>query len=390
MNILWILTLLTVLGVTIFTARVAIFLRRCPVLPAADGVPNAAPLISIVVPARNEAANVERCVRSLLAQDYPNLEVTAIDDGSTDATPAILAQLAVTDSQLRVVRGAQLPPGWTGKNHAVYVGAQSAQGSWLLFVDADVELHPCAVSAAYLAAREHGAAMLSLWAHQELVSFWECVAQPVIVGMGQATDPFQRVNSLRHPDAAFANGQFILVERRAYERIGGHAAVRDEVLEDQELSRHFKHAGMRVLMMDGTRVLSTRMYTSLGGIWEGWSKNNFLTLRRKPLLTLAAAISVYFVTVSPFIMALAIPLAGFKFSYQVLDPLLVNLLAVIVVLALRRRASGYFPTPLRYYLWHPLGGLLFIAIMINSAYRHLWGRGVIWKGRKYRDVDPIG
>jgi chlorobactene glucosyltransferase len=390
MNILWILTLLTVLGVTIFTARVAIFLRRCPVLPTADAVPNAAPLISIVVPARNEAANVERCVRSLLAQDYPNLEVIAIDDGSTDATPAILAQLAATDSRLRVVRGGQLPPGWTGKSHAVHVGVQSARGDWLLFVDADVILAPSAVSAAYLAARRHRVALLSLWAGQELVSFWECVLQPVIVGMNQATDPFQRGNSARHPETAFANGQFILVERGAYERIGGHTAVRDEVVEDQMLARHFKRAGYPIMMLDGTRVLKTRMYSSLAGIWEGWSKNNFLMLGRNLLVTLAAVLSVYFVAVSPFALVVAIPLAGFKFNYQVLDPLLLNLLAVTVVLALRWRASGYFPTPLRYYIWHPLGGLLFIAIMINSAYRHLWGRGVKWKGRKYRDVDPIG
>jgi chlorobactene glucosyltransferase len=389
MLILWILTILTALGVAIFAARVAIFLRRCQALLPSGAAPADAPLISVVLPARNEAANIERCVRSLLAQNYPNFEVVVVDDGSTDATPLILAQLAAENTRLRVVRNNRLPRGWTGKNHAAHVGARSAHGDWLLFVDADVTLHPGALSAAYLAAHAHGAAMLSLWAHQELLSFWERVAQPVIVGMGQATDPFQHVNSARHPGAAFANGQFILVERRAYVRIGGHAAVRDEVLEDQELSRRFKCAGEPMLMMDGTHVLSTRMYSSLGGIWEGWSKNNFLTLQRNPLLTLAAMISVYFVAVSPFVMALAIPLAGFKFNYQVFDPLLINLLAIMVVLAIRWRAHDYFGTPARYFIWHALGGLIFMGIMLNSAYRHLGGRGVTWKGRKYGDVDVV-
>lgn len=388
MNVLWILTLLTALAVTIFSVRVAIFLRRCPVLLPTDAIPEEAPLISIVLPARDEAANIERCVRSLLAQSYPNLEIIVIDDGSTDATPRILARLAASDSRLRVVRGGKLPDGWTGKSHAIYVGVRYARGAWLLFVDADVALHPSALSAAYLAARQHGAAMLSLWARQELVSFWERVAQPVIVGMSHVIDPFQRVNSPRHPNAAFANGQFILVERSAYERVGGHMAVRDEVVEDQKLSWHFKHAGYCMVMFDGTRVLSTRMYTSLAGIWEGWSKNNFLMFGSNVLVMLAAVISVYFVAVSPFVLAIAAPLAGFKFSYRVLDPLLVDLLAIAVLLAIRWRARSYFGTPLRDYLWHPLGGLVFIAIMLNSAYRHIGGRGVAWKGRKYGDVDP--
>ena len=389
MQILWILTILTALGVAIFATRVAIFLRRCPALLPSSAAPAGAPLISVVLPARNEAANIERCVYSLLAQNYPNFEVVVIDDGSTDATPLILVRLAAEHTRLRVVRNSRLPRGWTGKNHAAHVGARSAGGDWLLFVDADVTLHPGALSAAYMAARAHGATIFSLWARQELLSFWERVAQPVIVGMGHATDPFQHVNSARHPEASYANGQFILAERRAYARIGGHAAVRDEVLEDQELSRRFKRAGERMLMMDGTRVLSTRMYSSLGGIWEGWSKNNFLTLRRNPLLTLAAMISVYFVAVSPFVMTLAIPLAGFKFNYQVYDPLLVNLLALVVVLAIRWRARDYFGTPPRYFVWHALGGLIFIGIMLNSAYRHLGGRGVTWKGRKYGDVDVV-
>jgi chlorobactene glucosyltransferase len=389
MLILWALTILTVLSAALFAVSAALFLRRCPVLLPSGAAPADAPLITVVLPARNEAANIERCVCSLLAQNYPNFEVVVVDDGSTDATPQILADLVAQNSCLRVVRNSRLPRGWTGKSYAVHVGARSAHGDWLLFVDADVTLHPGALSAAYLAARAHGAAMLSLWAHQELLSFWERVVQPVIVGMSQAADPLQRVNSARHPNTAYANGQFILVERRAYRRIGGHAAVRDEVLEDQELARRFKHAAETMLMLDGTRVLSTRMYTSLGGIWEGWSKNNFLTLRRNPLLALASAASVYFVAVSPFVMALAIPLAGFKFSYQVFDPLLVNLLAILLVLATRWRARDYFGTPLRYVLWHALGGLIFIGIILNSAYRHLGGRGVRWKGRTYGDVDVM-
>jgi len=389
MNIFWIMSMVTAFVVTVFALRAAIFLRRCPVLRPTDAVPPDAPLISIILPARNEAAHIERCVRSLLAQSYPQLEVIVVDDGSSDATPAILARLAASDDRLRVVRGGPLPRGWTGKNHAIAVGMQHVRGAWLLFVDADVSLHPSALSAAYLAARAHGAAMLSLWAYQELGSFWERVAQPVIVGMSHAIDPFQRTSNRRYPNAAFANGKFILAERSAYEHVGGHAAVREEVLEDQVLSGRFKHAGYHMLMLDGTQVLSTRMYTSLAGIWEGWSKNNFLTLQRSFLMLFGSVVAVYVITISPFLMVLW-ALIEFKFSQQVFDPLVINLVAILVLLVTRWRARYYFDTPLRYYLWHPIGGLIFIGIFLNSAYQHTWGHGVTWKGRRYGDVDPIG
>jgi chlorobactene glucosyltransferase len=329
-------------------------------------------------------------VRSLLAQNYPHLEIVVVDDNSTDTTPAIVMCLAATDARLRVVRLEQLPPGWTGKSHAVYVGVQHTRGAWLLFVDADVTLQPSAVSAAYLTARRHNVAILSLWARQELVSFWERVAQPVIVGMGHASDPWQRVSSARHPHTAFANGQFILVERRAYERIGGHAAIRDEVLEDQALSWHFKRAGERLLMLDGTRVLSTRMYTSLRGLWEGWSKNNFLILQRRLWLTVGAILAVYGVAVSPFVLATIILLASVEWGSQELALLMINIVAAIVVLGTRWRMRSYFDTPWPYYFCHPLGGLIFIGIMLNSAYRHLSGRGVTWKGRRYVDATVFG
>lgn len=385
---LWVLTVVTAFAAVTFTVAVSIFLRRIPVLFPAKYDLADAPLISIVVPARNEAANIERCIRSLLTQNYENLEVIAVDDASTDATPQILARLAAEDSRLRVVAGGPLSEGWTGKNNAVYQGVQHAHGSWLLFVDADVALHPGGLSAAYAAARQHKVAMVTLWARQELGSFWEYVVQPVIIGMNQTVDPFQRVSNPNYPQAAFANGQFILIDRAIYDRIGGHARVRDEVVEDQMLSWHLKHANERLLMMDGTRVLSTRMYTSLESIWEGWSKNNFLTLHRSFLLLIGSMISIYFVVISPFILTIWALLA-FKFTNTILDPLVINLGAMSLLFWTRWRARSYFRTPLRYYIWHALGGIVFLGIMLNSAYLHSQRRGVTWKGRRYGDVDPV-
>jgi chlorobactene glucosyltransferase len=387
MILLWAATLLAAIGVAIVGVRVAIFSHLCPRLIATDETPNDQ-LISVIVPARNEAANIERCIRSLLAQTYPKLEIIVIDDGSTDATPAILTRLAAESSRLRVVTGRPLPRGWLGKPHAVYQGVQRAEGDWLLFVDADVTLEPSVVSSAYMAAQRDRAAMISLWARQELGTWWERIVQPVIIGLNHAVDPFQRSSSLRHPNAVCANGQFMLVDRQAYEQIGGHPAVRDELVEDQKLSWHFKRAGHRVLMLDGTWGLSTRMYTSLRGIWEGWSKSNFLMLGRSYLVVLAGILTTAIVIVSPAVLFIC-SLLMYVFYHEASHLLLINLLLIIALLITRWRMRRYFPTPLSDYLWHPIGGLIFIGIILNSAYRHTRRRGVVWKGRQCQDVDAL-
>lgn len=385
--LIWILTLLSLAAVLVFAALTSLFLRRRQVLQPAPAPPANAPLISMIVPARNEAANVERCVRSLLAQNYPHVEVVAVDDASTDATPAILARIQAGDARLRVVAGTPMRPGWTGKNNALAAGVQEARGAWLLFVDADMVLHPGTLSAAFAAARHGGASMVTLWARQQLESFWERVVQPVIIGFNVVADPLQRVNDPAHPSAT-ANGQFILVERAAYERIGGHSAVRDEVLEDQVLAQHFKRAGERMLMLDGTRMLSTRMYTSLREIWEGWSKNNFLSFNRNLLIMLGAAVAVYLVAVNPFVMLMA-TLIALKFNHHLTDPLIINLCSIALLMWTRWRVRSFCGTALRDYLLHGVGAAIFIGIFFNSAFRYITGHGVTWKGRSYSDVDSV-
>ncbi|MBC8161917.1 MAG: glycosyltransferase [Roseiflexaceae bacterium] len=389
MILLYALTAFTLVIVGLFALGITIFLRRIPVLQPADGVEGVAPLISVVVPARNEAVHIERCVRSLLSQNYPNLEVIAVDDASTDATPEILARLAAECSRLTVVDGRPLQKGWTGKNNAVFSGVQRARGEWMLFVDADVTINEGAVGAAYAVATQRGVKMVTLWARQELETFWERVVQPVIIGLNMSTDTLLRVNNMRYPSWAFANGQFIFVERAAYEQVGGHGKVRSEVVEDQRLSWEFKHAGLPILMMDGTRMLSTRMYSSLESIWEGWSKNNFLMMQRKFSRVALSLLAIYTLSISPFLLSIC-ALVAFKYTNSLIDPLFVNLFSAALLLWTRWRARSFFPTPRRDYLLHPLGGFVFMAIVINSAYRHSQRRGVTWKGRTYGDADAVG
>jgi chlorobactene glucosyltransferase len=370
----------------VFAVRVAVFLRRCPRLIPANAAPSDAPLISIVVPARNEAANIERCVGSLLAQNYPDFEVLVVDDGSTDATPAILRRLAAADARLQIVRNGELPRGWTGKNYGLAQGVRQAQGTWLLFVDADMLLHPGALSAALMSAREQGAVLLSAWARQEMVSFWERAVQPVILGMLHSVDPWQHISSLRFPKVAMANGQFLLAERAAYTQVGGHTAVRDAVVDDHALASRFKSAGYKLLMMDGTRVISTHMYSSLRGIWDGWSKHCFLTIERNLLVALGSALAVFFIAVGPFALAIYAAIM-LLLGQPALIPLLLAIGSVSVLLLCRWSVRSYVGARRGDYLWHPLGGLVFAGIILNSAYQYTFGHGVNWKGRSYSEAD---
>jgi len=355
------------------------------VLPATDpSGPN--PLVSVVVPARNEAANVGRCLRSVLDQDYPALEFVAIDDNSTDDTPAILAACAAADPRLTVLRGAPLLPGWTGKNFALAQAAAQASGEWLLFLDADTWLHPAAVRSAVAHALERRLGLLSLVTQQELGGFWERVLQPVVLLVIGLALPLQAIGDPRRPRVAYANGQFLLVRRAAYEKVGGHAALRTAVVEDSALARAVKQAGYTVQLADGRSLVYIRMYRGLAEMWQGWSKNSFLSLGRRlrnvALLVLAVSVAVL---APPAILVAALgnlALHGAADSAAIVTSLVAGLqLAVVFYLAWRNEQEVGVPG--RYAFTMPLGAMLFNALVCYSAYRVLSGRGVRWKGRLY-------
>src|SRR5581483_8250879 len=339
------------------------------VTPAADRS-GPCPLVSIVVPARNEAANVGRCLRSAFEQDYPALEIVAIDDNSTDETPAILAACAATDPRLAVLQGAPLLPGWTGKNFALAQAAAHASGEWLLFLDADTWLHPAAVRSAIAHALERRLGLLSLVTQQELGGFWERVLQPVVLLVIGLALPLRAISDPRRPSVAYANGQFLLVRRAAYEKVGGHAALRSAVVEDSELARTVKRAGYAVQLADGRSLVHIRMYRSLGDMWQGWSKNSFLSLGRRlrnvALLVLGISIAVL---APPVILVIALSnlaVHGPADAAAVVTSLVAALqLAVVFYLAWRNEQEVGVPG--RYAFTMPLGAMLFNALVCYSA-----------------------
>ena len=227
--------------------------------------------VSAIVPARNEEAVIAACVASLVGQ--PEIgEVLVIDDQSSDHTRAIVRNLTVRFPKLKLLEAGELPSGWVGKNHAVWLGAAAATGEWLLFTDADAVHQHDSAARALAMAEENCAELLSFSPEQVMETWYERSLIPYIYCRLGSRFSFAEVNDPNH-DLAAANGQFLLVRRAAYQAVGGHSSVAGEVLEDVALARRLKRGGHRIWFASGRGVVRVRMYRSFRAIWEGWRKN---------------------------------------------------------------------------------------------------------------------
>lgn len=322
------------------------------------------PQVSVIVPARNEEANIGPCVASVLAQDS-DLEVLVADDGSTDGTPAIVTEMARTDARLRLVQVPALPPGWVGKNHALAVASRQAAGEWLLFTDADTRHLPSGLKDSLQRAQLFD--IYSLSPEQEVETWWEKAVIPRVYRELERLYSFAEINRPESPAAA-ANGQYILIRRSVYREAGGHEALATEILEDVALARKVKAAGRRLYFGLGTGVVRTRMYSSFSAMWEGWTKNLFLLLGRSESRCLAALARIVLLDLAPLLAALLWP------------PLWIVVLARHVWYAVQLRRGGA-RAALAVYLIP--GSVLLAALLLNSLLAHRKGHKVAWKGREY-------
>ena len=342
------------------------------------------PLVSVVIPARNEERNIRRCVESALASAYPALEVVVVDDHSSDDTGAIVADLAARDPRLSVVTPPPLPPGWFGKQWACDAGARVARGTIVAFLDADTRQSPDLVARVVNAMTTRGADLLSVAGTQELGSFWERLVQPQVFAiLLQRYGSTEHVNRSRSATNKIANGQCLFFRREAYDAMGGHAAVRGKVAEDLALAQHWFAEGRRVTLVLGLRQLRTRMYTSLRELVEGWGKNVYAGGRDAlppgapwraiyPILLVLPALSG---VVPPILLALALAGAlGTGVLWWAAIVTGVNLLWWMVVCAV----LGMSPL---YALLHPVGAAALLYISLRAIAR---GRRVRWKERDYQ------
>ena len=350
--------------------------------------PPSPPLISVCVPARDEEKNIQRCVHALLSQTYPNLEVIVLDDRSSDATPEILRELATQNDRLKVIHGSDLPSGWAGKPYALYQAEKVTRGEWLCFIDADTFLAPDALSSCYAKALETGADLFTIMTFQITGTFWEKAVLPLVMTALSVGFSPGKVNDPARKDA-IANGQFIMIRRKVYDAIGGHEKVKDQIVEDKAISEQVKWNGYRLIVADGMRVASTRMYTSLPEMWEGWTKNIYLGLRDRPALlwlgvfgAFLALMAALFLPAWPIAGAIWYLNGGGRMAAIVIFES--GLLWAFLIYMRVRVAQGMRIAPW-YALTTPLGAAVFAAMMFTSAWKVLSGQGVTWRGRVYKN-----
>ena len=327
------------------------------------------PLVSVIVPARNEEACLGRCLRSLVGQQGVALEIIVVDDESTDRT----REIAQSFPGVRVVDAGPMPTGWTGKNNAVWTGAKQARGTWLLFTDADTVHLPGSLARSVAEAQQHGVALLSYSPEQEVRGFWEKAVMPVIFAELARIYRSSQVSNPASPVAA-ANGQYLLISREAYDAVGGHAAVGTSLLEDVALARRVKASGRKIFFRYGADAARTRMYRSFGQLQEGWTKNLAL-LFPSPVRLAVLRLSEFVLIAGSAIVAVSAEVRG-----QRALAIASGILAFVLIAFHQRRIRA------AHFAWDAnilsLVGLpLFSYLLLRSSFAFKKG-SVSWKGRR--------
>ena len=335
-------------------------------------VGEALPRVSVIVPARNEERKIREALESILRLDYPDLEVIVINDRSIDQTGAILAEMAAEDPRLELLTITELPPGWLGKNYALYEGAERASGKLLLFADADVVIEPSTLARAvcYLQANDlqHLAAMPKVHLPSRLSRLFCSTFGVFFSGYlrpWKAKDPSSR--------SFVGIGAFNLVAAEAYRLSGTHRAIAMRPDDDIKLGKLLKKAGYRQEMVFGMGLLTVEWYSSLRELIAGLMKNAFAGLDYSVPMSIAAGSAVLLLNVWPFVAIFVV--RGLAW--------VLYLLAVIVMLLFISDANHFYGLPRRYAFAHPLSAILFVYIIWKSMVLALWTGGITWRGTHY-------
>jgi chlorobactene glucosyltransferase len=341
--------------------------------------------VTVILPARDEAANIGRCLGSLAGQDYPRdrMEIVVVDDDSSDSTPAIVRAFANRDSRISLLRSPPLRPGWKGKVNACCAGVAAAreESTWLCFIDADTYAEPSLLRSAVRAAAERKLDLLSVAPRQELKSVAERLVIPCGLYLLSFSQDLRKVQAEVSKDVA-ATGQFMLIRRNTYENIGGFAVVAHSIVEDLEFARLLKRSGHRVLMMDGTQLLSTRMYTGWRTLWPGFAKNLIDLLGGPSRVIIAAAIALAVAWAAVLLPLIDIVACG-NGSHEACLAAIPAGLGAAAAFGLHIGGALHFGIPIVYGLIFPLGYTAGAFIAFDSLRWRLIRR-VTWKGRVYR------
>jgi chlorobactene glucosyltransferase len=343
-----------------------------------------------LIPARNEEKNIGRCLDSVLNQDYPNFEVLVLDDNSTDRTAEIVKSTGEKDNRVQLIKGKPLPDGWAGKCFACHQLSQNALGSWLLFVDADTRSQPHMIRSTLQLAIMNNAAMLSGFPRQKLSGITEKIVIPILFYFViMCWFPLWLFHSWKKPGPTLAIGQFLLFKREDYQGIGGHESVKSRIMEDVWFGIEMHRLGRRILSVNLSDVLTTKMYTNMGNMAEGCIKWFYSVAALSPIALIGFVLVAYIFFLAPFYWAFVRPANDLAADGFVMDWGAIVLIQVGAILFMRIITDIYFRGSKVSFIFHPLGISFLILAVIVGASRRALGVGVAWKDRVYQSISNI-
>ncbi len=366
-------------GLVSFMLNLILNLRSLKTPRNDSKIPEPAPLVSILIPARDETANIAACLESLRKQDYPNFEISVLDDDSSDDTANIVERIASVDNRIQLLRGEPLPKGWAGKPFACHQLAKSARGSWLLFVDADTTHAPHMLRSVLALALQLRPSLLSGFPRQLATSLPQKIAIPVLYFVILSWLPLWWLQRSKKPKPSLAIGQLLLFPREEYWRIGGHEAVKARIIEDVWLGVEVNRHGGRQIAVNLSPVVSCHMYRSIGAMWEGFIKWIYSVATLSPAALVGMLIAGYAFFLAPFywlwndLFVVATPTGW--------GPILIFQVAMILVM--RWLVDNYFKEPVVSTFLHPIGFSFLILIGVYAGLRRAVGTGIRWKERQY-------
>ena len=372
-------------GLVSFMLNLILNLRSLKTPRSDSKIPEPASFVSILIPARDEEANIETCLESLQKQDYPNFEVLVLDDNSSDNTASIVDRIVAKDNRVQLIRGEPLPEDWAGKPFACYQLAKKARGSWLLFVDADTTHAPHMLRSVLAIALKFRTSLLSGFPRQLATSLPQKVAIPVLYFVILSWLPLWWFQRSKQPRPSLAIGQFLLFPSEEYWRIGGHKAVKSRILEDVWLGIEVNRHGGRHMAIDLSPVVSCSMYQNVGAMWEGFVKWSYSVTAMSPIALVGLLVAGYVFFLAPFYWL-------WNEFFVVAAPTVwreVVIFQVVTILFMRGLIDNRFREPAVSVLFHPVG---FSFLFVSSLYaggRRIVGAGVSWKQRLYGGESPV-
>jgi chlorobactene glucosyltransferase len=372
------------IGLLLFMANLYLNLRYMKKPSAASKAPQPAPLISVLIPARNEENNIRTCIESLQKQDYPNFEILVMDDNSDDRTHEIVSEMAAKDSRIKLYYGKTLPPDWAGKPFACYQLARKANGDWLLFIDADTTHAPHMLRSVLALAQEEKSDMLSGFNHQIADTVPQKIVMPIFYFIILTWAPLWLLHHSKKPMPSVAIGQFLLFSRDFYWRMGGHRSVKNRIVEDIWLGIEVAKHGGRHIAVDLSQEVSCHMYHNTREMWDGLGKSIYAVISASvPVICIAATIACVFYFMPFYFLALGLVTGP--------EPVSSNLLVIVqiaIVLFMRWMVDSRYREPGVSMWFHVFGLFFYIADVANCGWRWATGAPVVWKERTYsKDIE---